>query len=147
VTSVTIGSGVASIGEEAFAGCEGLTNACFEGNEPFDGGSIFYYDEALSAISYVNGTAGWGATYDGIPTAPCAECAGGAPQLTIFSAGANVIVTWLATFTGFTLQCTTNLVSPAVWTTVSPAPVIINGNNTVTNSISGTQTFYRLLGS
>ena len=145
VASVTIGSGVASIGEEAFAGCESLTNACFEGNEPSDGGSIFYYDYALSTISYVNGAAGWGATYDGIPTAPCAECSVSAPQLAITLSGANVILTWSANFTGFTLQSTTNLVSTAVWTTVSPAPVIVNGNNTVTNSIPGTQRIYRLV--
>jgi len=46
--------------------------------------------------------------------------------------------------TGLALQSTTNLVPPAVWTTVSPAPVIVNGENTVTNPISGTQQFYRL---
>ncbi len=143
--SAIIGSGVASIAEEAFAGCQSLTNVCFEGNEPSDGGSIFYYDYSLSAISYVNGTAGWEATYDGVPTAPCAECAGGAPQLAIIASGTNVILTWSANFTGFTLQSTTNLVSPTVWTTVSPAPVIINGNNAVTNSISSTSTFYRLV--
>ena len=44
---------------------------------------------------------------------------------------------------GFTLQSTTKL-SPAAWSTVSPAPVVINGQNTVTNPISGTQQFYRL---
>jgi hypothetical protein len=145
LTSVTIGSGVTSIGANAFADCENLTNACFEGNEPVDGGTIFNFDDALSTIYYVNGTTGWGATYDGITTAVCAECAGEAPQLAIIPSGTNVILTWSANYTGFTLQSTTNLVSPAVWTAVSPAPVIINGNYTVTNSISGRRTFYRLL--
>jgi len=65
-----------------------------------------------------------------------------APQLTILRSGTNVIVTWLAA--GFTLQSTTNLVSPAVWITNSPMPVVISGTNTVTNSISGTRKFYRL---
>jgi len=45
--------------------------------------------------------------------------------------------------TGLTLQSTTNLISPAVWTTVSPAPVVVNGQNTVTNPISGTQKFFK----
>jgi uncharacterized repeat protein (TIGR03803 family) len=72
-----------------------------------------------------------------------------APQLTIIRSGANVILTWPNyvagfTYTGFILQSTTNLVSPVVWNTVSPAPVVVNGNNTVTNPISGTQQFYRL---
>ncbi len=44
---------------------------------------------------------------------------------------------------GFTLQSTTNLVSPAVWVTVSPGPVIADGQTTVTSPISGTQQFYR----
>src|ERR1039457_6229654 len=72
-----------------------------------------------------------------------------APQLTIIRSAANVILTWPTnaagfTYAGFTLQSTTNLVSPAVWNTVSPAPVIVNGQNAVTNPISGTQQFYRL---
>jgi len=65
------------------------------------------------------------------------------PQLTIFAAAANVILTWPTNYAGFNLQSTTNLVSP-VWTTNSPAPVVVNGQNTVTNPISGTRKFYRL---
>jgi hypothetical protein len=41
------------------------------------------------------------------------------------------------------LQSTTNVFSP-VWTTNLPAPVTVNGLNTVTNPISGTQQFFRL---
>jgi formylglycine-generating enzyme len=65
-------------------------------------------------------------------------------HLTIIRSAANVILTWPTNATGFTLQSTTNLVSPAVWNTVSPAPVIVNGQNAVTNPISGTRKFYRL---
>ena len=50
----------------------------------------------------------------------------------------------IAEAAGFTLQAATNL--PAItWTTVSPAPVIVNCQNTVTNPISGTQNYYRLM--
>jgi len=66
------------------------------------------------------------------------------PLLTIIRSGANVILTWPTDAAGFTLQSTTNLVSPAVWITNSPAPVVVNGQNAVTNPISGTQKFYRL---
>jgi hypothetical protein len=66
------------------------------------------------------------------------------PPLTIIRHGANVILTWPTNATGFTLQSTTNLVSSPVWATVSPAPVVVNGQFTVTNAISGTQQFYRL---
>lgn len=144
LTSITVGNGVSSIGQEAFAGCESLTNACFEGNEPVDGGAIFNYDYSLSTILYVSGSTGWGASYDGIATTPCASCANGAPPLTITHSGSNVILTWSADFTGFTLQSSANLVSPAVWSTVSPAPVVVNGLNTVTNPVSAKETFYRL---
>jgi len=67
------------------------------------------------------------------------------PQLTITLAGANVVLTWPTNVVGFTLQSTTNLVSPAVWSTNSPAPVVIAGQNTVTNPITGAQKFYRLV--
>jgi uncharacterized repeat protein (TIGR03803 family) len=65
------------------------------------------------------------------------------PQLTIVPAGTNVILTWTNTTSGFSLQSATNLVSP-VWTTNSPVPVVVKGQNTVTNPISGTQQFFRL---
>ena len=62
---------------------------------------------------------------------------------------AKVILTWPTNYagfdySGFSLQSTTNLVSPAVWTAVSPGPVVIDGQNAVTSPISGTQQFYRL---
>jgi uncharacterized repeat protein (TIGR03803 family) len=66
-----------------------------------------------------------------------------APLLAIIRSGPNVILTWTNTATGFTLQSTTNLLS-ARWSTNSPAPIVINGQFTVTNSISGTAMFYRL---
>jgi uncharacterized repeat protein (TIGR03803 family) len=71
------------------------------------------------------------------------------PQLRATPSAANVILTWPTNiagfdYSGFSLQSTTNLVSPAVWTTNSPAPVVVNGQNTVTNPIAGTQQFFRL---
>jgi uncharacterized repeat protein (TIGR03803 family) len=67
------------------------------------------------------------------------------PQLALTLSGTNVILSWPLNAAGFTLQSTTNLVSSAAWTTVSPLPSIVNGQNTVTNSISGLQNFYRLI--
>ena len=66
------------------------------------------------------------------------------PRLVIIHSGTNVIVTWPTNFTGYTLQSTTNLVSPAVWITNTPAPVVVNTNNAVTNGVSGSRKFYRL---
>ena len=66
------------------------------------------------------------------------------PQLTIMRSGENVVLRWATNAAGFTLQSTTNLVSTAVWATVSPEPVLVNGQNAVTNAISGSGKFYRL---
>jgi uncharacterized repeat protein (TIGR03803 family) len=67
-----------------------------------------------------------------------------APELIIIRSEANVSLTWPANATGFTLQSTTNLVPPALWTNFSSAPVVVNGQNAVTNPVSGAQRFYRL---
>ena len=66
------------------------------------------------------------------------------PPLAISRSGTNVLVTWPTNFTGFTLQFATNLVSPGVWSTVSPAPSVIGGQYIVTNGNSGSRRFYRL---
>jgi hypothetical protein len=75
------------------------------------------------------------------PTNPLSSPA----QLTITPSGvppSGIILTWSTNAVGFTLQSTTNL--GAVWTTNSPAPIVIGGQNTVTNPLSGPQQFYRL---
>jgi len=145
LTGMVFPARLTSLGQYAFGGCQNLSSACFSGNEPIDGGSVFYFDPALGSILYVNGTAGWGATYDGISTASCSTCGGGgAPPLGILLSGTNVLVGWSTSFSGYILQSTTNLVPPVVWRTVSTAPVIINSIYAVTNPIAGSKMFYRL---
>ena len=63
--------------------------------------------------------------------------------LAIVLSGTNVVLTWPTNVTG-NLQFTTNLVSSAAWNTNLPPPVVVNGQNAVTNPISGTQMFFRL---
>lgn len=134
-----------NLGQFAFGGCQNLASVCFEGNQPIDGGSVFYFDNALSTILYVNGATGWGATFDGIPTAVCATCNKTAPSVTIVSSGANVVVTWPASFNGYTLLSTTNLTPPTVWLTNSTVPVLVNTNYVVTNTATGPRKFFRLV--
>jgi uncharacterized repeat protein (TIGR03803 family) len=67
-----------------------------------------------------------------------------APQLTIVLSGGDIILTWPATPAGFTLQSTTNLAPPAVWSASPLGAALFNGQNTVTNLTPGTQQFYRL---
>jgi len=90
----------------------------------------------LYGTTVYGGTNGNGAVFGLLLPAP--------PQLTIILAGTSVILTWPADAAGFSLQSTTNLVSPAVWNTNSPAPMIVNGQFTATNPVSGTQQFFRL---
>jgi len=71
------------------------------------------------------------------------------PPLSIIADGANVVVTWPAadtgfTTTGYTLESATNLVPPVAWQTNSTAPIVIGGQNVITNSITGSQQFFRL---
>jgi uncharacterized repeat protein (TIGR03803 family) len=66
------------------------------------------------------------------------------PVLAIARSGTNVVLTWSASASGYNLEFATNLVSSAVWNTNLPAPVILNGLNTVTNAISPSSKFYRL---
>ena len=70
------------------------------------------------------------------------------PQLSIASFTTNVNLTWSSVsdgfYGGFSVQTTTNLLSPVAWTDVLLSPVIINGLDVVTNPVSGAQQFFRL---
>jgi uncharacterized repeat protein (TIGR03803 family) len=105
----------------------------------FSGGSDGAYPEGSLILSgnTLYGTAEGGASPSANGTVFSLSLGSVAPLLTILPSGTNVILTWSTNVTGFTLQSTTNLDSPAVWTTVS-------GQNAVTNPISGDQRFYRL---
>jgi uncharacterized repeat protein (TIGR03803 family) len=106
-----------------------------------DGGHVIagltLSSNTLYGTAYYGGSSGDGTVFSlSLPAS--------APQLTIIPSAASVILTWPTNAAGFTLQSTTNLLPPAAWTTVSPDPVVVNGQNTVTNLISGAQQFYRL---
>jgi uncharacterized repeat protein (TIGR03803 family) len=66
------------------------------------------------------------------------------PSLTMTFSGTNASLSWPASATGFTLQSTTDLVSRA-WSAVPTPPVPVNGQNTVSDPLSSTQRFYRLI--
>jgi uncharacterized repeat protein (TIGR03803 family) len=71
------------------------------------------------------------------------------PQLSVIPSGPYVILTWPTNYAGFSyasyaLQSTTNPGPSAVWSTNSSPHVVVNGQNTVTNPITGSQQFYRL---
>jgi hypothetical protein len=63
--------------------------------------------------------------------------------LAAFVQGANMILSWPTNWGGFSLECATNLLSTNR-TAVTPSPVIVNGEYTITNAVTGQKGFYRL---
>jgi hypothetical protein len=66
------------------------------------------------------------------------------PKLGIVKQSSNLVFTWLTNESGFVLQSSSNLGPAAVWSTNIPSPVVVGGQNVVTNSLSGSRMFYRL---
>jgi len=64
--------------------------------------------------------------------------------LNIQKAGSNVVLSWPTNAPGFNLESTSSLGAAGIWQTNSTVPVVINGQNVVTNAIAGTQQYYRL---
>jgi uncharacterized repeat protein (TIGR03803 family) len=110
-----------------------------DGFGPRDG--LVFGSNALYGTTLQGGSLGYGTIFSvslaavSIPPPP--------PQLTITAFGSNVILTWPTNAAGFTLQSNTNLAS-SNWSIVSPSAVVVNAQNTVTNSIIVTRKFYRL---
>jgi uncharacterized repeat protein (TIGR03803 family) len=118
-----------------FTATSGPLNTNRDGATPSAG--LILLGNTLYGTTMYGGTGGCGTVFSlSLPVTP--------PQLTLTPSGPNVILTWPSNATGFTLQSTMNLGSSAVWTTNTPAPVIVNDQNVVTNPIFGAQQFFRL---
>ncbi len=66
------------------------------------------------------------------------------PKLTLVQSGGNVILSWPTNSGGLALQYTTSLVPPVTWSSNLQRAFIINGQNVVTNPLTGTEMFFRL---
>jgi uncharacterized repeat protein (TIGR03803 family) len=137
----TDGTGFAVL--HTFQGARGYASNVPFGPINSDGGwpnSLMLSGNSLYGTTWSGGSSGYGAIFS----------ISFLPELTITPTAGGVILAWPTNYagfdyTGFTLQSTMNLGSSAVWTTNLPTPVVVNGQNTVTNPISGTQQFYRLV--
>ncbi|MCL4178593.1 MAG: hypothetical protein KJ072_12730 [Verrucomicrobia bacterium] len=67
-----------------------------------------------------------------------------APTLSIAAADTNVILSWPAVATNFTLTTTPQLAAGAVWTAVTNPPSLLGTNQVVTNTAAGPSRYYRL---
>lgn len=127
----TDGTGFTTL--HSFAGRPNLSTGLIS-----SGAGLFLSGNTLYGTTFSGGTYGDGTVFSfSFP-----------PKLTLIPFETNVILSWPINYvgfdyTGFTLQSTTNLGSP-VWTPESLTPVVVNGQNTVTNPIPSIQQFFRL---
>jgi hypothetical protein len=112
---------------DAFQDCPSPKYACFEGNAPTDPGNAFADDFRITNVFYVPGTIGWGATYSGIPSAPCVACSPLSffPQLTALLPQSNGRLQFRFIYPSgakFTVFASTNLALPFnQWANLGPA--------------------------
>jgi ELWxxDGT repeat protein len=66
------------------------------------------------------------------------------PVLDIARVGNNVVLSWPADATGYTLETTTNLSLPLSWVGFSGTQTIVGNRYTVTDKVAGGSRFYRL---
>ena len=121
----------------ATAGAQGGYGVNSDGGYPV--GGLILISNTLFGTTHMGGTSGNGTIFTLSFT----------PQLSSILSGPDLVLTWPAhyaglDYTGYTLQTTAELGSSMVWSTNSPDPVVLNGQCTVTNPISGTQRFFRL---
>ena len=67
------------------------------------------------------------------------------PLLEIIRSGTNVVLFWPTNAMGFVPQSKTNLIATNAWNNVTNIPAVVGATNYVTNSITGSTLFYRLI--
>lgn len=67
------------------------------------------------------------------------------PPLETSVVGSNLVISWSAAATDYSLESATDLTPPVVWTPVTvPPPVLVGGQKVVTNAIGTGSKFFRL---
>jgi hypothetical protein len=68
-----------------------------------------------------------------------------APTLGSSTVGTNLVLSWGTNWTGYALYTSSSLSTNATWTKMSKSPVVVNGQNVMTNAMSSGHVFYRLI--
>lgn len=121
----TDGSGFATL--HSFEQANGTMN----GDGAYPSGNLAILGNTLYGTTQSGGSNGFGTVFS-LPLGP---------QLAGIHSQTNVVFTWSTNQPAFTLQSSTNL---ATWSNVSNSTFFVNGQNTVTDAISGPEKFYRL---
>jgi len=66
------------------------------------------------------------------------------PALSVVLSGNSVILSWPLNAPGFNVKSTTNLTPGTAWVGITNAPILQNGQHTVTVPISNLNQFFRL---
>ena len=121
LTSVTIPDSVTSIGSSAFRACISLTEVYFQGNSPTPTNDSTVFSSDPATVYYLPGTTGWGAMFDGLPTAPWflpnPLILNREPNFGVQPGGFGFIISW-ATNVSVVVEAATDLANP-VWIPVS----------------------------
>jgi hypothetical protein len=125
LTNLTILNGVTSIGYAAFNGCTSLTGVHFTGNSPSPTNDSTVFARDPATVYYLPGTTGWGAFFDGLPTAPWflpnPVILNMEPGFGLQPGGFGFTISW-ATNASVVVEAATNLANP-VWIPVSINPL------------------------
>jgi hypothetical protein len=92
----------------------------------------------LYGTTYGGGSSGSGTIFSYLLPSPTFE------PLQINVTASNIVISWPADGNVLRLQSSTNLANSGPWGFVSTPPVVVNGQNIVTNAIEGGTQFFRL---
>jgi uncharacterized repeat protein (TIGR03803 family) len=125
----TDGSGFAVLHHFSAFGAAAGTN--FDGATP--SGSLVMGGNQLFGTTFEGGRAGYGTVFSVAP----------APALSAYVSAPNIVLTW-PTNGAYALESSPGVGADASWTTVGNAPVIVGGQNVVSNPLTQPQLFFRL---
>jgi len=136
-----LGNTAGGLQSQAFSGTfapEEFNNTGIIGNDSFVAGRTFNGDmDEVAVFNYTLTPAQMQDIYAGVPQVV-------KPALSATRSGPNVVISWPATASGFSLRTSAKMGPGASWDAVSVAPVVVGGMNTVTLPATAPAAFFQL---